>query len=204
MTQSSLVSHGTCCPSPGFSGRLAFCSSGGSPLVFGGEHVIAAQLAAYGGVFIGALVYVAYSNYKWKKRTADWEHSSGSMDSVPADAAQRAAARPLSRHRPEPASAAANTAASRCRWNYLHQPEPRKLADTPDGANVHISFAEVAVDLQGRTWVNAEARVYEEPSVATGEAQSAGKGYILTLRKRRDHPLPSLQGDSSRSCRIGP
>jgi hypothetical protein len=72
--------------------------------------------------------------------------------------------------------------------DYL-RPEPRKLREVPLGHEAYINFAEIEVDLEGATWVDTEAKVYEDADFSKVKVRPVEGGYVLTLLKREGPPF---------------
>jgi hypothetical protein len=67
------------------------------------------------------------------------------------------------------------------------KPERRKLSELAPGATAFIDFTDVSVDLSGKTYVELDARVYEESHMHTVIVREMDGGYILLIPKgRRD------------------
>ena len=70
------------------------------------------------------------------------------------------------------------------------KPERRKLSELAPGEIACIDFSDVSVDLSGKTYVELNARVYEEPQMHTVTVREMDGGYILLIPKgRRDRRM---------------
>jgi hypothetical protein len=70
------------------------------------------------------------------------------------------------------------------------KPERRRLRELAPGATACINFTDVSVDLSGKTYVELDARVYEEPHMHTVTVREMDGGYILLIPKgRRDRMM---------------
>jgi hypothetical protein len=69
------------------------------------------------------------------------------------------------------------------------KPERPKVKDLLAGTTTYINFTAVAVDLNGATYVDQDAKTYEERSFETVKVKVAKNGCILALPKNPLVPL---------------
>jgi len=69
------------------------------------------------------------------------------------------------------------------------KPEQQKLSGLAPGATTSIDFSDIAVDLSGKTYVNLDSMVHEEPHSNTVTVREMSGGYILFIPKGREEPM---------------
>jgi hypothetical protein len=69
------------------------------------------------------------------------------------------------------------------------KPEPRKLSELAPGATACVDFPAIAVDLSGKTYIDLDSRVYEEPHSNMVTVKEMDGGYILSIPKRPRDPM---------------
>jgi hypothetical protein len=69
------------------------------------------------------------------------------------------------------------------------KPERRKLSELAPGATGSVDFSAIAVDLSGKTYIDLDSRVYEEPHSNMVTVKEMNGGYIRSIPKRPRDPM---------------
>ncbi len=150
--------------------------------LIGRRNTILAISILYGGILLFMILFSARSNYNWKRR--DFVRQERSHESRQKLRELLDRVNSVHGDRTAPTSHLEGQA-KHMPLDYL-TPEPLKLSDVPAGQDAYLNFTAVTVELDGSTWVDIDASLYDKPNFMSVTVRQLEGGYRLTLPRQRE------------------
>jgi hypothetical protein len=76
-----------------------------------------------------------------------------------------------------------------CFWAWSRRREPRKLSELAPVSTACVDFFAIAVDPSGKTYIDLDSRVYEEPHSHMLTVKEMDGGYVISIPEHPRDPI---------------